>query len=63
MDGSLGDKAYCSGVHFSLSDVAAGSVQATTIFVSPVQWRDTVPNSPGCMTTALRPSFDETQAG
>lgn len=41
----LGDKAYCSGTHFSLSDVAVGSALAYLEFRFPaLNWRETHPN-------------------
>ena len=61
----LGDKPYCSGVHFSLSDVAVGSVLGYLDFRFPqMQWRDTHPQLARLYDKlALRPSFVETQAG
>ena len=65
MSKGLGDKAYCSGVHFSLSDVAVGSVLGYLDFRFPeVQWRDTRPQLARLYEKlALRPSFVETQPG
>ena len=65
MSKGLGDKAYCSGVHFSLSDVAVGSVLGYLDFRFPeVQWRDTRPQLARLYEKlALRPSFAETQPG
>ena len=65
MSKGLGDKAYCSGVHFSLSDVAVGSVLGYLDFRFPdVQWRDTRPQLARLYEKlALRPSFMETQPG
>ena len=65
MSKGLGDKAYCSGVHFSLSDVAVGSVLGYLDFRFPdVQWRDTRPQLARLHEKlALRPSFMETQPG
>lgn len=41
----LGDKAYCSGVHLSLSDIAVGSALAYLDFRFPqIDWRGTHPN-------------------
>ena len=41
----LGDKPYCSGIHFSLSDVAVGSALAYLEFRFPqINWRETHPN-------------------
>lgn len=65
MSKGLGDKAYCSGVHFSLSDVAVGSALGYLDFRFPeVQWRETHPQLLRLHDKlALRPSFVETQAG
>ena len=65
MSKGLGDKTYCSGVHFSLSDVAVGSVLGYLDFRFPeVQWRDTRPQLARLYEKlALRPSFVETQPG
>jgi glutathione S-transferase len=41
---TLGDKAYCSGIHLSLSDIAAGCALGYLDFrFSEVAWRDTYP--------------------
>ena len=65
MSNGLGDKLYCSGVHFSLSDVAVGSALGYLDFRFPeVQWRETHPQLLRLHDKlALRPSFVETQAG
>ena len=65
MSNGLGDKLYCSGVHFSLSDVAVGSALGYLDFRFPeVQWRETHPQLLRLHDKlALRPSFVETQVG
>jgi glutathione S-transferase len=41
---ALGDKAYCSGIHLSLSDIAAGCALGYLDFRFPeVAWRETYP--------------------
>ena len=64
MSKGLGDKAYCSGVLFSLSDVAVGCVLGYLDFRFPeITWRDTHPNLAKLQDKlSLRPSFIETQA-
>jgi glutathione S-transferase len=45
MSQGLGDKAFCSGIHFSLSDVAVGCALGYLDFRFPViDWRTTYPN-------------------
>jgi glutathione S-transferase len=45
MSKGLGDKAYCSGVHFSLSDVATGCALGYLDFRFPqIDWRTPHPN-------------------
>lgn len=45
MSQGLGDKAYCSGIHLSLSDVAVGCALGYLDFRLPqVDWRSTHPN-------------------
>lgn len=45
MSQGLGDKPFCSGVHFSLSDVAVGCALGYLDFRFPViDWRNTHPN-------------------
>ena len=65
MSKGLGDKAFCSGVHFSLSDVAVGCALAYLDFRFPdIAWRQTHPNLAKLQDKlSLRPSFIETQAG
>ena len=62
MSKGLGDKAYCSGVHFSLSDVAVGCALGYLDFRFPdVKWRDAHPKLARLYDKlALRPSFIET---
>ena len=65
MTKGLGDKAYCSGVHFSLADVAVGCALGYLDFRFPeINWRETHPKLAKLQEKlALRPSFVETQAG
>ena len=45
MSQGLADKSYCSGAHFSLSDVAVGCALGYLDFRFPsIQWRNTYPN-------------------
>ncbi|WP_439520528.1 glutathione S-transferase N-terminal domain-containing protein [Hydrogenophaga sp.] len=45
MSQGLGEKAFCSGIHFSLSDVAVGCALGYLDFRFPViDWRTTYPN-------------------
>lgn len=45
MSQGLGDKPFCSGIHFSLSDVAVGCALGYLDFRFPViDWRSTYPN-------------------
>ncbi|MDB5742532.1 MAG: Glutathione S-transferase, N-terminal domain protein [Polaromonas sp.] len=64
MSKGLGDKPYCSGVHFSLSDVAVGAALGYLDFRFPeIQWRETHPRLDKLYEKlALRPSFVETQS-
>ena len=62
MSTGLGDKSFCSGIHFSLSDVAVGCALAyLDLRFSDVNWRDAHPNL-GKLQEKLvqRPSFVET---
>ena len=62
MSTGLGDKSFCSGVHFSLSDVAVGcALGYLDLRFSAVNWRDAHPNL-GKLQDKLvqRPSFVET---
>ena len=62
MSTGLADKPYCSGVHFSLSDVAVGCALGYLDFRFPqVAWRDAYPNLVKLNDKLLlRPSFVET---
>ncbi|MDB5931092.1 MAG: Glutathione S-transferase, N-terminal domain protein, partial [Polaromonas sp.] len=62
MSKGLGDKAYCSGIHFTLSDVAVGCALGYLDFRFPdIQWRSAHPNLARLHDKlALRPSFVET---
>ena len=59
----LADKPFCSGVHFSLSDVAVGCALGYLDFRFPqVTWRETYPNLGKLHDKLmLRPSFIETE--
>ena len=62
MSTGLGDKSFCSGIHFSLSDVAVGcALGYLDLRFSDVNWRDAHPNL-GKLQEKLtqRPSFVET---
>ena len=62
MSTGLGDKPFCSGVHFSLSDVAVGCALGYLDFRFPqVAWRDSYANLAKLNDKlAVRPSFIET---
>jgi glutathione S-transferase len=62
MSTGLGDKPFCSGVHFSLSDVAVGCALGYLDFRFPqVAWRENYPNLTKLYEKlVLRPSFVET---
>ncbi|MEO7399761.1 MAG: glutathione S-transferase N-terminal domain-containing protein [Polaromonas sp.] len=64
MSTGLGDKAFCSGIHFSLSDVAVGCALAYLEFRFPQNaWRETYPNLARLQDKlSLRPSFADTRA-
>ena len=64
MSTGLGDKGFCSGVHFSLSDVAVGCALAYLAFRFPQNpWRESYPNLARLEEKlAQRPSFAETRA-
>lgn len=64
MSTGLGDKAFCSGIHFSLSDVAVGCALGYLDFRFPeVNWRDSHANLARLQEKLVqRPSFAETQA-
>ncbi len=59
MSQGLGDKPFCSGIHFSLSDVAVGCALGYLDFRFPViSWRNDYPNLAKLSEKlALRPSF------
>ena len=65
MSKGLGDKAYCSGIHFSLSDVAVGCALGYLDFRFPeINWREAHPKLARLHEKLLqRPSFVETQVG
>ena len=62
MSTGLAEKPFCSGVHFSLSDVAVGCALGYLDFRFPqITWRETYPNLNKLQEKlALRPSFVET---
>lgn len=62
MSVGLADKSFCSGVHFSLSDVATGCALGYLDFRFPqIAWREPYPNLAKLQDKlALRPSFMET---
>ena len=64
MDAGLGEKAYCSGVHFSLSDVAVGCALGYLDFRFPeIDWRKRHANLARLSEKlALRASFADTMA-
>jgi glutathione S-transferase len=61
----LGDKAFCSGIHFSLSDVAVGCALGYLDFRFPaIDWRSKHPSLAKLgEKLALRQSFVDTQPG
>ena len=65
MNKGLGEKAYCSGVHFSLSDVAVGCALDYLDFrFAEIDWRKNHPKLAKLQEKLTqRPSFMETQAG
>jgi glutathione S-transferase len=62
MSQGLGDKAWCSGNHFSLADIAVGCALGYLDFRFPdIDWRSNYPNlSKLYEKLAARPSFSET---
>jgi len=64
MSSGLAEKAYCSGVYFSLSDVAVGCALGYLEFRFPeIAWRQRHPNLARLQDKlALRPSFAEIKA-
>ena len=65
MSTGLGDKAFCSGIHFSLSDVAVGCALGYLAFRFPQdRWRESYPNLARLQDKlALRASFADTKIG
>ena len=65
MSAGLGDKAFCSGIHFSLSDVAVGCALGYLTFRFPQdRWRESYPNLARLQDKlALRASFADTKIG
>ena len=63
MNRGLGDKPFCSGAHFSLSDVATGCALAYLDFRFPsMEWRTAHPNLARLADKlSLRPSFMDTR--
>ena len=59
----LGDKPYCSGIHFSLADVAVGCALGWLDFRFPqIDWRSPYPNLADLHEKLeQRPSFAETR--
>jgi len=65
MSRGLGDKPFCSGIHFSLSDVAVGCTLGYLLFRFPhIPWRTDHPNLARLADKlALRQSFSDTKPG
>ena len=63
MSTGLADKAFCSGIHLSLSDVAVGCALGYLDLRFPqINWRETYPNLAKLQEKLVqRPSFIETQ--
>jgi glutathione S-transferase len=63
MSTGLADKAFCSGIHLSLSDVAVGCALGYLDLRFPeIDWRESYPNLAKLQEKlAQRPSFIETQ--
>lgn len=63
MSRGLGDKAYCSGIHFSLSDIAVGVALGYLDFrFAELDWRSPYPNLVKLHDKlAQRPSFTDTR--
>lgn len=63
MSTSLGDKAFCSGIHLSLSDVAVGCALAyLDLRFEEIAWRQAHPNLAKLQEKLLlRPSFADTE--
>jgi glutathione S-transferase len=62
MSTGLGEKSFCSGIHFSLSDVAVGcALGYLDLRFAEVNWRDAHPNLTKLQDKLMqRPSFVET---
>ena len=62
MSTGLGDKAFCSGIHFSLSDVAVGcALGYLDLRFTQVNWRELYPNLAKLQDKLMqRASFAET---
>jgi glutathione S-transferase len=62
MSTGLGDKAFCSGIHFSLSDVAVGcALGYLDLRFTQINWRELYPNLNRLQDKLMqRPSFAET---
>jgi glutathione S-transferase len=62
MSTGLGDKGFCSGIHFSLSDVAVGcALGYLDLRFTQVNWRELYPNLTRLQDKLMqRPSFAET---
>lgn len=62
MSQGLGDKAWCTGIHFTLADIAAGCALGYLDFrFADIAWRDTYPNLAKLSAKlALRQSFIDT---
>lgn len=63
MNTGLGDKPFCSGIHFSLSDVAVGcALGYLDLRFAQINWRETYPNLAKLQEKLMqRPSFVETR--
>ncbi len=63
MSTGLGDKAFCSGIHLSLSDIAVGCALAYLDFrFAQIDWRAPYPNLARLYEKLMqRPSFADTQ--
>jgi len=62
MSTGLGDKAFCSGIHFSLSDVAVGcALGYLDLRFTQINWRELYPNLARLQDKLMqRASFAET---
>ncbi len=65
MSTGLADKPFCSGIHFSLSDVAVGcALGYLDLRFADINWREAHPNLAKLQDKLVqRPSFVETQPG